>query len=925
MPSRLPPPQAGPPVLLPSGPHIGWTLAATLSLGLVLSFLPLPEALRPLPALRENPKETLLAAVTPPKKKKPVTPVQIDWDKEVAAEPMVFEELDLSDVEVEIAEVRPTEPEQLKAMAPEKRTAKDEADTRRWEVIIRKVEAAHTAVVDPCLDADCSKTALSAYFSALKALRGDEPKPVRVVTIGTSLIASDHITDTTRRLLQLRHGSGGLGFMFVDRPTRGAGRTVRSGTATEGWNIEKITDESPFATAGFTGVGFTALTPQTTRYDASGLRRAELFVVQQPGGGAIEVVADGQTIGRVDTEGPKNQHALERVGLPENSKDLTFRTRGGPVRLDGVALETELPGVTLDSLGLPGATAQVLLRENEKLFAEQLAARSPSLVVLMIGGNDAFDMSLNRYDAVKGRAWMQQMIERVKRAAPEASCLLASPPDAGIWRMDDTIAPRKQTQEVAAYMRELAEKNGCALWDMQAAMGGEGAIARWWDAGLMNRDLVHPLALGGDVLGYLFEAALERARVAHHKRHGRRPGSSPLPGEKARVRGQTSRRLRHGQTPPPRRYLENPEALSPFFARLRTLERAHIGRVAIVQIGASHTAAHFFTDETRKLLSDRFGGAGRGYVAAGKSSPRLEQAGVTRSLAGTWNVSDALKQRTSGLPWGLTGIRADGQPGARLLMSFEETSGNADDTSHLQLHYLEQPNQPPPEVTIDGTLVPIEQPPAAETGVRVLDFAAPGGKHQISVQNVGPGVLSLYGMSHELMKPGIIYDAFGLPGSTASVFAAYDQQALAVQLNARQPDLFVFFFGTNESALPPDRLDEMKNAYPQIFKTARRSAPDAACLILAPTDRMSARKKVWKEAESITEVVEAMREIARENGCAFWDTRAVMGGKGAIDVWRKQGLAHRDHVHLNPEGYRKLAGDLISELLRDYDAWSPPP
>ncbi|MGV3624297.1 MAG: GDSL-type esterase/lipase family protein, partial [Archangium sp.] len=683
------------------------------------------------------------------------------------------------------------------------------------------------------------------------------------------------------------------------------------GTATEGWNIEKITDESPFGAAGFTGVGFTATTPQTTKYDATGLRRAELFVVQQPGGGAIEVVADGQLIGRVDTEGPKGKHALEVVGLPENSKDVTFRTRGGAVRLDGVALETELPGVTLDSLGLPGATAQVLLRENEQLFADQLAARSPSLVVLMIGGNDAFDMSLNRYDATKGRAWMQQMIERVKAAAPQASCLLASPPDAGIWRMDDTIAPRKQTQEVAAYMRELAQKNGCALWDMQAAMGGEGAISRWWDAGLMNRDLVHPLALGGDVLGYLFESALERARVAHHKRHGRKP----------------ARRLpRQGQTPPPpRRYLENPEALSPFFAKLRTLERARIGRVAIVQIGASHTAAHFFTDETRKLLSDRFGGAGRGYVAAGKSSPRLEQAGVTRSLSGTWNVSDALKQRTSGLPWGLTGIRADAQPGARLLMSFEETNGSADDTSHLQLHYLEQPNQPPPEVTIDGTLVPIEQQPATDTVARVLDFAAPGGKHQLSIQNVGQGVLSLYGVSHELMKPGTVYDAFGLPGSTASVFASYDQQALAVQLNARQPDLFVFFFGTNESALPPDRLDEMKNAYPQIFKTARRAAPDAACLILAPTDRMSAKKKVWREAESIAEVVDAMRQIAKENGCAFWDTRAVMGGKGSIDVWRKQGLAHRDHVHLNPEGYRKLAGELIDELLRDYDAWSPAP
>ena len=97
----------------------------------------------------------------------------------------------------------------------------------------------------------------------------------------------------------------------------------------------------------------------------------------------------------------------------------------------------------------------------------------------------------------------------------------------------------------------------------------------------------------------------------------------------------------------------------------------------------------------RKLLSERFGGAGRGFVAAGKSSQRLEHAGVARSLSGTWNVSDAMKQRTSGLPWGLTGIRADAQPGARLMMSFEEPSGSAEDTSHLQLHYFERAGEPP--------------------------------------------------------------------------------------------------------------------------------------------------------------------------------------------------------------------------------------
>jgi hypothetical protein len=108
---------------------------------------------------------------------------------------------------------------------------------------------------------------------------------------------------------------------------------------------------------------------------------------------------------------------------------------------------------------------------------------------------------------------MQLLIRRVKSAVPTAACLLASPPDGGLWRMDQTMVVREQTKVVAALMRKLAVQERCAYYDMQEAMGGEGSVERWWKAGLMNRDLIHPVALGGDLMGFLLDEALERARV----------------------------------------------------------------------------------------------------------------------------------------------------------------------------------------------------------------------------------------------------------------------------------------------------------------------------------------------------------------------------------------------------------------------------
>jgi lysophospholipase L1-like esterase len=933
---------------IPDAPPAGLTMAMLLGLVIVFSVIPFPRALRPFPELTSSPLLTLRTALWPTRQSaEPEQPV--DDTEPTGEKAMVFDAMDFTDG------------------AP---SGLDPKEATRWELLISKVQAAHAQVEDNCREPSpngCTATSLAPFFNALRGLADNTRKePVRVVTIGTSLIASDHITDVTRRLLQTRHGSGGLGFMYVTRPTRNAGRTVRSGTGGEGWNIEKITDDKPQAPGGFAGVAFTAPTPQETSWAAEGTRRAELFLLTQPRGGSARVFADDAMIGEFKTDGPANQPMSQTVAVPAGTAKISVKTAAGPVRLDGVALETGRAGVVFDSLGLPGASAQVLLREDERLFAAQLDQRKPSLVILMIGGNDAFDMSLGRYTAATAQKWMQELITRIKTAAPASSCLLASPPDAGIWRMDKTIAPRQETKLVSGYMRQLARDNGCAYYDMQAAMGGEGAIERWWKQGLMNRDLVHPLATGGDVMGYLLEGALEKARLQYEASvpaplQAPAPAPAPKPGPRKRGRdGGPGRRpvgehhvraqgkpadpadgglvdggmadtvdggacYSDGGTLLPPGFLSHPESLAHFFQKLNTLETTKAGRVAIAQLGASHTAAQFFTDEMRRELSARFGYAGRGFVAAGKASNRLEAAGVSRELVGDWKVTDALGVKTCGLTWGLTGVRAEAAVGASLKMSFDEPGAIPDDTARLQIYYQENRAGIAPEIRIDGNL--IDTPSTADAGreVRVLELGAPGGKHDIKVTNPGPGPLSVFGVSHELMKPGIVYDAFGLPGSTATTLACYAQLPLAQQLEAREVDLFVLFYGTNESSLHAASIEEMKRSYPRIIATLRASSPNAECLFLGPTDRMSKSKKnpdkPWHEAESINEVYSAIEDVAAANGCAFWDTRDMMGGKGSIERWRQQHLALRDHVHLTNEGYQKLAGALMSDLMRDYEIW----
>lgn len=367
-------------------------------------------------------------------------------------------------------------------------------------------------------------------------------------------------------------------------------------------------------------------------------------------------------------------------------------------------------------------------------------------------------------------------------------------------------------------------------------------------------------------------------------------------------------------------------ALERTFRKLRALEETGQGRVAVVQLGASHTAAHLFTDAVRQLMVARFGDGGRGFIAAGKPSPRLVSGGVLRRLTGSWVVLDALHSAPPGQPWGLTGTRAVGQAGSALEIAFCEGCSEAAIFSRLDVHYLAEPEMGELEVLVDGGLV-AHLPEAGERPekptARVFSVEALGAAHTVEVRNLGPGPATVFGVSSDLLQPGVVWDALGLPGSTIFTLTSYDQDALAAQLAARRPDLYVLFYGTNESGIASLDVQQMRQRYDEAFATLRRAAPDADCLFIGPTDRMRRRPDGgWEEAPSAGRVIPALREVARAHGCAFWSSRAAMGGPRAIGRWlsRKPPLALPDHVHLTPRGYQLLAEMFTRELLAAYAA-----
>jgi lysophospholipase L1-like esterase len=100
----------------------------------------------------------------------------------------------------------------------------------------------------------------------------------------------------------------------------------------------------------------------------------------------------------------------------------------------------------------------------------------------------------------------------------------------------------------------------------------------------------------------------------------------------------------------------------------------------------------------------------------------------------------------------------------------------------------------------------------------------------------------------------------------------------------------------------------------QVLKRLRAAAPLASVLVIGAPDQSMRSGGRWATVEGVDRILSAQREAAIAEGCAFWNLRMAMGGKGSMKQWVMAGLAQGDFVHLTGAGYR-LWGESLSQLL----------
>jgi lysophospholipase L1-like esterase len=237
---------------------------------------------------------------------------------------------------------------------------------------------------------------------------------------------------------------------------------------------------------------------------------AEVWWYDGPGAGGVKVFIDDTLLTHLaPTE--TNNGRRTRLMLPSSGRELKLVAQSKGTVLYGVVLEKEMPGIVLDMLGVPSADASLFLTADEELFEDQLKARKPALTMLMFGGNETKRIGWGRSTRERVASDLRKLIGRVKETT-RTDCWVVGPLDAVTSKPDaGAYAQRKELLEVIELEREIALDEGCAWFDLYAAMGGAGSIKRFDQAGFMHPDLVHPKGKGLHLLGQLLADALFNA------------------------------------------------------------------------------------------------------------------------------------------------------------------------------------------------------------------------------------------------------------------------------------------------------------------------------------------------------------------------------------------------------------------------------
>lgn len=359
--------------------------------------------------------------------------------------------------------------------------------------------------------------------------------------------------------------------------------------------------------------------------------------------------------------------------------------------------------------------------------------------------------------------------------------------------------------------------------------------------------------------------------------------------------------------------------LDGFFEELARADAGIEGSVVrVIHWGDSSIGIDGIPGAIRRRMQNRFGDAGHGFHLMAPPNTSYRHREVAFSHNDSWKKCFIIYKCRSDGHYGLGGTSFESWGGAQ--SSFaphpERSSGKV---SRFQLFYAGQPEGGKIRVQVDDGEKIVLETAADALDDRVWSAEVPDGPHRLTVRAVGEGQVRVYGVAMERPGPGVVWDSAALVGAFTNRMNELDEVHLGNQLRQRGTDLVVFTFGGNDM-IRKVAMSTYAEEYRAVIDKVRKAKPEAACLVMAPLDHGERQGAQILSRDVVSRMVKAQREVAKDTGCAFFDTFSAMGGEGSAGRWykRKPRLMSGDLGHATASGHQVIGELFFRAMLQAY-------
>lgn len=371
--------------------------------------------------------------------------------------------------------------------------------------------------------------------------------------------------------------------------------------------------------------------------------------------------------------------------------------------------------------------------------------------------------------------------------------------------------------------------------------------------------------------------------------------------------------------------IEDPtRALDPFYAALaRTDSKQNSAITRITHYGDSPITNDGITGTTRRLLQERFGDAGHGFILVDRPWGWYGHQAINFTNSGGWFDDTLLNPMTKDGMFGLGGVTFHASPGKLARFATASDGDNGKNFSRMDVYYLQQPGGGQFSVAVNGNLSQTVSTDSEAAKSGFYEIKAPkSGANTFEIRTLS-GDVRMFGAVLENEGPGVVYDSLGINGGYAGLLVrVMNEQHWAEQLQHRKPDLVILNYGTNESQYASDQqMERYEKDLTEAVRRIRSALPQTSILIVSPMDRgkhASGGRVIT--LETIPGVVDMQHRVARATGCAFFNLFEAMGGAGTMARWHagKKHLVGGDLTHPTADGGETVGALIYGALVDGY-------